>query len=128
MNHASRRKAVSLIIVLAVMAMIGSVVVALTYHAVTMHEQLRNQRLQATARYCAQSATELLRRNPDSLSPANEPLVLDLDALLAGGIRGQGEVHRTAIDDAPSCEIDIHLQLSRQRHRLRTPVTLSPQP
>ncbi len=128
MKQPYRRNALSLIIVLAVMALIGSVVAGLTYHAGTMHEQLRNQRLQATARYCAQSAESLIGKDAGVVRSDGEPLNLEMDSLMASGIKGKGVIQCVTIDNAPSCEIDIHVQLSQRSYLLRKPVTPPSQP
>ena len=124
MMHPSRRNALTLIIVLAVMTLVAGVVVALTHQSAALHQQLRHQRLQTTARYGTLSATALLRHHPEAMPSATEPLDLELDSLVAGGLKGTGSIQCATINDATSCEIDIYLQLSRKSLRERTAVPL----
>jgi hypothetical protein len=128
MRHPSRRNALTLIIVLAVMALIAGVVVALTHQSAAMHQQLRHQRLQATARYGTHSAIALVHRNPELVSSTTEPFELEMESLLAGGLKGTGVIQCITIDDTTSCEIDIRLRQSRHILRRRTPATIRPSP
>jgi len=126
MRHPSRRNALTLIIVLAVMTLVAGVVVALTHQSAALHQQLRHQRMQAAARYSAHGATALLGRSLASVSSATEPFALDMESLLASGLRGTGVIRCSTINDATSCEIDIRVQQSRQVLRHRTSVTVAP--
>ncbi|GJM26764.1 MAG: hypothetical protein DHS20C16_31790 [Phycisphaerae bacterium] len=122
MKHPSRRNAMTLIIVLAVMALIGGVVVGLTHHTATLHQQIRHQRMKAAARYCTHSANELLHRSPASIPTDGDPLKLEIDSLFAAGLKGTGNIQCATIDESTTCEIDVVVRLSRRSIRRRTPV------
>ncbi len=124
MRHRSHRRALSMVIVLAVMALVAGVIAGLTYQSAALHQQLRNQRMQTMARFSTYSADALLHGMDSAATRLiDEPLELDLESLQSAGMTGKGTLQCTATDEEPSCEIDILVRLSRQSHRRRTPFT-----
>ncbi len=113
MTNKTRKPALTLIIVLAVMSLIAGVVAGLTYHSAAIHQQIRRQRLQTTARFATHSVRELIRQGRAQVPAPGEAQPLELNSFLTGGVKGTGTIECPADENSDSCEIDIRLKLSK---------------